>query len=82
MNCSKNVTLRNGTGSSVISPRFAFSSAGIILLDEPGARRRGFFRRFERAWSRAPGNKPPCITMGVCIFGRYKARNSCAGGGF
>jgi hypothetical protein len=32
--------------------------------------------------ARAQNKKPPCITMGVCIFGRYKLRYRCAGGGF
>jgi hypothetical protein len=32
--------------------------------------------------ARAQNKKPPCITMGVCIFGRYKLRDSVIGGGF
>jgi hypothetical protein len=34
------------------------------------------------ALTRAQGDKSPCITKGICIFGRYNGRNSSIGGGF
>jgi hypothetical protein len=42
----------------------------------------GFFLPVAVWSARAPGAKPPCITNGVCIFGRYNGRQIVIGGGF
>jgi hypothetical protein len=75
MNCSKKVALCNAIAVSVTLPKLTFSGVGVVLVNQPGQRNVTTTRLIEMACDIARERKVLCITMGLCIFGRYNARH-------